>query len=83
VDAPAAAHGADLQTKPNLSGRFASGLLLLPPADGERPGLLDRVEVLIELKVGLPPLGAASEVLVMSNQALVQLAGDHRDAVLC
>jgi hypothetical protein len=28
-------------------------LLLLPPADGERPGLLDRVEMLIELKVGL------------------------------
>ena len=51
--APAAALGAHLQTKPNLGGRFASGLLLMPPADRERPGLLDRVEVLIELKVGL------------------------------
>jgi hypothetical protein len=83
VNATAASHGAYIQTKSNLSGRFASGLLLLPPADGERPGLLDRVEVLIELTVGWPPLGAASEVLVMSHQALVQLAGDHRDAVLC
>ena len=51
--APAAALGAHLQTQANLGGRFASGLLLLPPADRERPGLLDRVEVLIELKVGL------------------------------
>lgn len=83
MDAPAAAHGADLQTKSNLRGRFASGLLLLPPADGERPDLLDQVKVLIELTMGWPPLGGASEVLVMSTQALVQLAGDHRDAVLC
>ena len=51
--APAAALGAHLQTKPSLGGRFASGLLLMPPADRERPVLLDRVEVLIERKVGL------------------------------
>lgn len=51
--APAAAFGAHLQTKPNLGVWCASGLLLLPPTDGKRPGLLDRIEVLIELKVGL------------------------------
>jgi hypothetical protein len=49
VGAPAPALGADLQTKPNLSGRFANGLLL-SPADGKRSGLLDRVEMLIEVR---------------------------------
>jgi len=51
--APAVALGAHLQTKPHLDVWCASGLLLLPPADGEGPRLLDRVEVLIERKVGL------------------------------
>jgi len=51
--APTAALGTHLQTKANLGGRLTSRVLLLPPADGERPGLLDRIEVLIELKVGL------------------------------
>ncbi len=51
--APAAALGAHLQAKANEGGRFATGLSLLPPVGGERPGLLDRLEVLIELEVGL------------------------------
>jgi hypothetical protein len=34
----------------------ASGLLPLPPADGERPSRLDRIDVLIERKVGLAAL---------------------------
>jgi len=36
-----------------LSSRIAGGLSLLPPVGGEGPGLLDRLEVLIELKVRL------------------------------
>jgi hypothetical protein len=51
--APPAALGAHLKAKANLSALIVSGLPLLPPAGGERPGLLDRFEVLIELKVGL------------------------------
>ncbi|MCT0204907.1 hypothetical protein KQ302_07315, partial [Synechococcus sp. CS-602] len=51
--APAAALGAHLQAKANLSSRIAGGLSLLPPVGGEGPGLLDRIEVLIKLKVEL------------------------------
>ncbi len=51
--APSTALGAHFQAKANQGGRFASGLSLLPPGCGERPGLLDRLEVLIELEVGL------------------------------
>ncbi|MCT0232118.1 hypothetical protein [Synechococcus sp. CS-1327] len=50
--APAAALGAYLQSKANLRRRYASGLLLLPPVGSEAPGLLNRIEVLIKLKVG-------------------------------
>jgi hypothetical protein len=61
--APAAALGAHLQPKADLGSRFACRLLLLPPVGGERPGLLDRIEVLIKLKVGVgrgdPPGGIA------------------------
>ena len=54
--APAAALGAHLQAKANLRVWIVSGSPLLPPAGGKRPGLLDRIEVLIELKVGLAVL---------------------------
>lgn len=50
--APAAALGAHLQSKADLGSSLACRLLLLPPLGGERPGLLDRIEVLIKLKVG-------------------------------
>ena len=63
-----------------MGGRFASGLVLLPPGEGERPGLLNRVEILIKLEEGLTSLGAARELFVLSNQVLMQLAGEHRAA---
>ena len=49
----AAALGTHLQPKADLGSRFACRLLLLLPVGGERPGLLVRIEVLIDLKVAL------------------------------
>ena len=68
--APPTALGADLKAEANLSALIVSGSPRPPPVDRKRPGLLDRIEVLIELKVGLA---------VMIYQAVTPwLAAVHR-----
>ena len=51
-------------------------LQALAPAD-----VAEWLEVLPSGHLQRPALAAAREVLAMGNQALVQLAGEHRDAV--
>ena len=68
-----AALGAHLQAAADRSIRIAIRLLLLPPANGKRPGLLDRCEVLIQFSVGLA---------VLNHQAVPPVGVDGRRLLL-